>query len=63
VSAYPVGYIEQLARPFRLRNAGKDERAHAQRGRRGEQGASDGVRDARHASELSSAPDTQKARR
>ena len=62
MSAYPLGYIEQLARPFRLRNAANDERTHAQRGHR-EQGASDAGCDARHASELSSGADTQTARR
>ena len=52
MTVYPVGYIEQLARPFRRRSAINEERTHAQRGHPREQRASDAVPHARHASQL-----------
>ena len=61
MSAYPAGYIEQLARPFRLAIAGNDERTP--RSQRGEQGAREALYDARHGGELSARGDTQTARR
>lgn len=31
MTTYPIGYIEQLARPFRLRGPAREERARRQR--------------------------------
>jgi len=64
VSAYPSGYIEQLARPFRARRIGGEERAKAHhRWHRAEQEPRDPTGNGARAGGLGSAEDTQTTRR
>jgi hypothetical protein len=44
MSAYPSGYIEQLARPLRARRVSQEVRARAHRGPLGEQRGADALK-------------------
>ncbi len=58
MSAYPAGYIEQLARPLRARRPRTDERAHTHHGPHGEQRAGDPLEQDRDAGRLGSGAGT-----